>query len=181
VITTIAGTGPPAFLGDGYPAVGANLDHPQQVSPDAEGDIYIADTNHNRVRHVNHTTGIITTAVGIGATGTGDPDAINAYIAHLDHPAGVAAGSITVADTGNQTIRTVLTNNDPTGAPAAQHPGSGNFCTQKFATPLAGIADWSVIMLTVGLIGAHRRVRWLFHFLSARLRLRSGATMAASG
>jgi hypothetical protein len=123
---------------------------------------------------VEHTTGIILTAIGSGVADTLDPAAVNPYIAHLDHPQGVVAGSVTVSEP--TTVRIVQTNNQPsTGEPTPGHPGSGNFCTQKFQSPLAGIADWSVIMMTVGLIGAHRRVRWLFQFLSARLRLRRRA------
>ena len=91
----------------------------------------------------------------------------------------MAAGSVTVSDTGNQTIRIVQTNNDPTGQPEPPRPGSGNSCSEgPHGIPLAGIGDWSVIMMTVGLIGAHRRIRWLFQFLSARLRLRPRIAIA---
>ncbi len=179
IIAALVGSGTAGFVGDGGPPQASLLDHPEAVAVDGDGDIYIADTNNNRVRHINHLTNTIQTAVGVGSTGMGDPDAIDVYAAHLDHPAGVAAGSVTVSDTGNQTIRVVQTNNDPTGQPSPARPGSGNSCSEgPHGVPLAGIGDWSVIMMTVGLIGAHRRIRRLFQFLSARLRLRPRTAIA---
>jgi hypothetical protein len=85
-----------------------------------------------------------------------------------------------VADTGNATLRTVTTNNDPTTLePGAARPGSGASCSFiSTHSPLAGIADWSVIAMTVGLIGAHRRVRWLFQLLSALLSPRRRTAIA---
>jgi hypothetical protein len=59
IITTIAGTGTFGYNGDG-PATGANLSSPQGVAADAAGNVYIADTGHNRVRKV-FPSGAITT------------------------------------------------------------------------------------------------------------------------
>ena len=36
---------------------------------DSAGDIFIADTGNNRIREVNHTTGVITTVAGNGTAG----------------------------------------------------------------------------------------------------------------
>ena len=147
---------------------------------DAEGDVYIADTNHNRIRHVNHITGIIPTADRYRHDGDHRPRRDQCLYCASRSPGGRGRRFGDGGRYGQQTIRILQTNNDPTGAPATPHPGSGNFCTQKFTTPLAGIADWSVIMLTVGLIGAHRRIRWLFQLMSARLRLRRRSSRAAA-
>ena len=52
-ITTFAGTGIPAFSGDGGPAAQAALYNPFDVAVDDRGYVYIADTGNNRVRRVS--------------------------------------------------------------------------------------------------------------------------------
>ncbi len=56
----IAGTGSPAYSGDGGPASSAGLSAPNSMAIDAAGTIYIADTNDRRVRAVD-ANGVITT------------------------------------------------------------------------------------------------------------------------
>ena len=51
-IETIAGTGTAGFSGDGGPAASARLDMPLGIGFDADGNLYIADTNNNRIRRV---------------------------------------------------------------------------------------------------------------------------------
>ena len=53
--------------GDGGPAIGARFLQPFDVTSDAAGNLYIADTNNNRVRRVDAATGIVTTIAGSGA------------------------------------------------------------------------------------------------------------------
>ena len=52
VIHTIAGTGTPAFAGDGGPATAASLNNPQGLFLDGAGDLYFADTGNNRIRRL---------------------------------------------------------------------------------------------------------------------------------
>ncbi len=54
IITTIAGIGPKArgYGGDGGPATQAKLDRPHGVCVDADGVVYIGDSNNHRVRRV---------------------------------------------------------------------------------------------------------------------------------
>ena len=52
VMTTVAGTGPRGYGGDGGPAVEAYLNSPQGVALDAAGNLYIADPGNNRIRKV---------------------------------------------------------------------------------------------------------------------------------
>jgi uncharacterized protein (TIGR03437 family) len=52
VINTLAGTGTASFSGDGGAATAAALNNPMGVAVDAGGNVYIADTNNNRVRVV---------------------------------------------------------------------------------------------------------------------------------
>jgi streptogramin lyase len=56
------------FSGDGGPAAEARLCQPNDVVLDRRGNLYIADTNNNRVRRVDTQTGIITTVAGGGTT-----------------------------------------------------------------------------------------------------------------
>lgn len=53
IITTVAGTGPPGgFSGDGGIATDAMLEDPTGIWVDSAGNIFIADTENNRVREV---------------------------------------------------------------------------------------------------------------------------------
>src|SRR5207244_1541171 len=52
VITTAAGNGSGGYGGDGGAATEANLNVPWGVAMAADGSLYIADTNNNRVRRV---------------------------------------------------------------------------------------------------------------------------------
>jgi sugar lactone lactonase YvrE len=107
-ITTIAGTGTSGFSGDGGPATSAQLNQPGNVALDAAGNLYIADSQNQRIRRINP-SGIITTAAGNGSasfSGDGGP----ATSAALRFPVGVeidAAGNILIADTNNHRIRKV--------------------------------------------------------------------------
>ena len=66
IITTIAGNGQTGFSGDsGGQATSAALYAPYAVAVDAQGNIYIGDVGHHRVRKVT-TDGIITTIAGNG-------------------------------------------------------------------------------------------------------------------
>ena len=111
-MTTIAGTAIKGFAGDGGPATAAQLNVPADVVVDAAGNLYISDSNNNRVRKVTP-EGTITTAAGTGAAGFSG-DGGPATSAQLYIPTGLAldaAGNLYIADTFNQRIRKV----DPSG------------------------------------------------------------------
>jgi sugar lactone lactonase YvrE len=106
IIITVAGTGSLGYSGDGGPAASAQLDLPRGVAVDASGNLYIADTNNNRVRKVSSTSGIITTVAGNGicantALGCYSGDGGPATSAGLNSPGGVAVdanGDLYIAD-----------------------------------------------------------------------------------
>jgi sugar lactone lactonase YvrE len=108
VITTVAGSYTSGFIGDGGPATDAKLHAPRGAVADANGNIYIADVDNNRIRKVN-TAGIISTFAGTGNSGySGDSSAATA--ARLTTPSGVAVdtkGNVYIADQGNSCIRKV--------------------------------------------------------------------------
>jgi hypothetical protein len=119
MIRTIAGSGTPgdpSLVGDGGPAVAAHLLNPVGVTLAPNGDVYIADTGHNRIRRVAAATGIITTVAGDGLPGAGG-DGGPAAQARLAAPMGVAAVlagkalTLYIADSLNGRIRVV----DPEG------------------------------------------------------------------
>jgi sugar lactone lactonase YvrE len=53
IIQTLAGTGVAGFAGDGGPAIGADLDDPFGVTLDHFGNLFITDTDNNRIRRVS--------------------------------------------------------------------------------------------------------------------------------
>ncbi len=65
LITTVAGGGNTG-LGDGGPATLASLAYPTAVAVTLGGDLYIADTDNDRIRKVEAATGLISTVAGNG-------------------------------------------------------------------------------------------------------------------
>jgi len=65
IIRTVVGP-VDGFGGDGGPAVLAKLDYPRSIAMDADGNLYIADTDNHRIRRVDARTGIIETVAGNG-------------------------------------------------------------------------------------------------------------------
>lgn len=108
-MATIAGTGVAGFAGDGASATAARLHLPTALAVDANGVLYIADTNNHRVRKVTPGTGVIATVAGNGLQGfIGDGGAASAGA--IDSPGGLAldgAGNLYIADTHNQRLREV--------------------------------------------------------------------------
>jgi sugar lactone lactonase YvrE len=64
IIETIAGSGQPGYGGDGGPATGALLNEPKGVAVDAQGNLYIADSENHLIRKVDRHSGFVTTIAG---------------------------------------------------------------------------------------------------------------------
>ena len=88
IISTIAGTGTSSYSGDNGAATSATLKYPYGVGLDTASNVYIADTENNRIRKVTISTGIITTFAGTG-TGSYSGDNGPATSATLNTPVGV--------------------------------------------------------------------------------------------
>jgi sugar lactone lactonase YvrE len=95
IISRFAGDvgGGSGYSGDGGPATSAELNFPLAMTLDTSGNMYIADTDNQRVRRIDAVTGIITTVAGNGGggpdggySGDGGP----ATSAELSDPEGVA-------------------------------------------------------------------------------------------
>ncbi|MEK7474689.1 MAG: kelch repeat-containing protein [Candidatus Coatesbacteria bacterium] len=108
-ILTAAGDGNYGYAGDGMSATVAEISTANGVAVDAAGNVFIADTDNNRVRRVDAVTGTITTVAGTGLC-CYNGDNISATAARLSGPYGVAvdlAGNLYIADTTNNRIREV--------------------------------------------------------------------------
>ncbi|MDE0105484.1 MAG: hypothetical protein OXN89_24165 [Bryobacterales bacterium] len=119
-ITTVAGTGLRGYGGDGGPATSAQFDFALSIAVDANGNLYIADTNNFRVRRVDP-NGIITTVAGTGSGGySGDGGPANsAQIGRAQGMAVDANGNLYIADTSNFRVRKVtFSSRRPAPAPS---------------------------------------------------------------
>jgi len=115
-ITTIAGTGEKGYAGDGGPAMQAKFNLPigQRGHPAAHiarspaGDIYLADTDNNRIRRIDP-AGMVSTVAGTGEPGSDKVEGL-AIEAQLERPVDVALGpdgALYIADTENHCVRVV--------------------------------------------------------------------------
>ncbi|MDP6821846.1 MAG: protein kinase [Dehalococcoidia bacterium] len=109
VILTVAGTGTNGYSGDGGSAVAAMLNFSGDVAIDNDGNLYIADSGNSRIRHLDATSGIISTIAGNGTpgfSGDGGP----AFEAQLNGPGALTLdteGHLYFADSSNHRIRRV--------------------------------------------------------------------------
>ena len=143
-ITTVAGSGTAGFSGDGGAATTAELNGPQGIALDSAGDIFIADSQNNRVRRVD-VHGLISTVAGNGAAGfSGDTGA--ATSAELNVPVGVAVdvvGNLFIADALNNRVRKVSTAGAITtlaGSGIAGYSGDGAAATLAKIDYPSGVA-----------------------------------------
>jgi sugar lactone lactonase YvrE len=151
-ITTIAGGGPDgtapigcpgSYTGDGGPAVDSTLNCPAGLDIDANGNLYVSDTDNNVIRKIDTgTPRMITTIAGTGTAGhTGDGGL--ATNATLNAPLRIStngAGNLFISDSGNNVIRRV----DGATRIITTFAGNGNFAfagdglpalSASFATP----------------------------------------------
>jgi sugar lactone lactonase YvrE len=101
-----AGIGETCYSGDEGLCGEAGLYLPLDVAFDSRNDLYICDSGSNRIRKVNHETGIITTIIGTGQHGfNGDGPALEV---NLTWPAAIAFDPndvMYIADTQAHRIR----------------------------------------------------------------------------
>jgi uncharacterized repeat protein (TIGR01451 family) len=134
-ISTFAGGG--ATLGDGGPAVHAELHYPLGVAADNSGNVYIAD-QVNRLRKV--TGNVISTAVGNGSfpfSGDGGPANLAQFSANWGIAYSGTAG-LYVADSNNYRVRNISPAGIITtiaGTGANLDTGDGGPATSASVTP----------------------------------------------
>ena len=108
-IDTVTGNADWIYQTDGVLATQASIFLPTGVVADAAGNLYLADSQNNRIRRVDGKTGLISTVAGTGIPGYGGDGgpAVNALI---NVPAGLVldgAGNIYFADSGNHIVRRI--------------------------------------------------------------------------
>jgi uncharacterized protein (TIGR03437 family) len=117
------------YGGDGGEALPCDLNVPLGVAVDTKGNVYIADSENNRIRMVTP-GGIITTVAGNGTAGYSG-DGGPAVAAQLSRPWAVvvdSAGDLYIADYNNSRIREVNTAGIITtiaGGPGPGYAGDG--------------------------------------------------------
>jgi large repetitive protein len=98
------------FAGDGGSATAANLQNPEGVAVDLAGNIYIADTENNRIRKVDNTPQHIISTISGGNSQGYSGDGANSDIATLNAPSSVAldaSGDLFLGDLFNNRVRMI--------------------------------------------------------------------------
>lgn len=109
-MSTVAGNGTLGYSGDSGNATSATLAKPTGVAVDASGNLYIADSNNNRIRQVSgvtSSTSTINTIAGNGSQGYGGDNG-PALSATLNTPRSASLdllGNVMIADSSNQRVR----------------------------------------------------------------------------
>lgn len=138
IIYTIAGSSTScSWTGDSGAATSATLCNPHSVFIDSTFNVYIADSQNNRIRKLTRSTGIITTIAGIGnsassTVGIFSGDNGQATSAGLYDPYGVvldSSSNVFISDGPNNRIRKVTASttiiNTVVGSGASSYNGEG--------------------------------------------------------
>lgn len=107
-VTPFAGNGNAGYSGDNVPATSASLFNPRGLCVDSAGNVYLADTQNDRIRKID-THGIITTVAG-DATGGFTGDGMQATATSLFQPSDVridSKGNLYISDGLNGRLRMV--------------------------------------------------------------------------
>jgi hypothetical protein len=104
VVTTLAGSGSVGSA-DGT-GISASFKTPKGVALDSSGNVYVADTDNNKIRKITP-AGVVTTLAGSGISGSNDDTGTSAS---FKNPSGVtldSSGNVYVADTFSSKIRKI--------------------------------------------------------------------------
>ncbi len=106
-VNTAVGSRAWIYAADGVQAQGAPIFLPQGLAADSAGNLFLADSNNNRIRRVDAKSGIISTIVGNGNPGY-NGDGLRGPSTSISQPSGLVldgGGNLYFADTGNHAIR----------------------------------------------------------------------------
>ncbi|CAN5504565.1 hypothetical protein BH10ACT2_BH10ACT2_10600 [soil metagenome] len=138
IVTTLAGS--TNGFTDGIGAA-AQFSSPHGVAVDATGNVYVADTDNQRIRKIT-AAGDVTTLAGNGNADWVDD---NGTSAQFDHPRGIAvdtAGNVYVGDSANNRIRKITPGGDvSTLAGSTQGWVDGNGATAQLSFPWGVAVD----------------------------------------
>lgn len=136
LIETIAGTGACGYSGDGGPASAAQLGQIYGIAIDLQGNLYVAESDNNRVRMIAATSGLISTVAGDGSVGLAGDNrpAISAQLESIYGLTVDQAGYLYVSNSAPGLVRAI-------GPGAAQNPSSYNVAlSASDLTPMMGEA-----------------------------------------
>jgi len=129
VVTTLAGSRTATFA-DGV-GTNAAFNTPSGIVADIYGNVYVADTNNQRIRRVT-SDGTVTTLAGSTA-GYADETGTNARFYFPYHLSIDVLGTLYVADQTNNRIRTIQTSTGVVSTLAGD--GTAGFTPSRFNTP----------------------------------------------
>jgi trimeric autotransporter adhesin len=144
-ITTLAGSTAAGYNGDGIQAIDAQLNQDGGIAVDDSGNIYIADSQNNRIRKVYKSSGLIATLAGTGEEGYSG-DSGKATEAQCSFPICVRLDSlhnIYFSDAGNACIRKITAAGiiyTIAGTDSENYLGDGGKATEAMLNYPAGIA-----------------------------------------
>lgn len=144
-IRTVAGTGDPGWSGDGTGALAACLNEPKSLTLDAEGNLFIADSENHLVRKIDRMTNCIRTVAGCtqGVGSEAKPVLLAPVAEGLDGDPFAESGTVNTHAVTQQTdlsgtVRYVVTGT----APAKRFSGDGSLAVQALLNfPSAVVVD----------------------------------------
>ena len=145
VVTTLAGLAGSVGSADGT-AGAARFNFPTGVTVDAAGDIFVADSGNDTIREISPALVVSTVAGAAGQAENIDGLAANARFTTPGDVALDSSGVLTIADTGNNTIRRLVQGSltTPMGTVTAPAPASpvtaGSTVTMSVNVPASSAA-----------------------------------------
>ncbi|MGO9991067.1 MAG: kelch repeat-containing protein [Steroidobacteraceae bacterium] len=131
VISTFVGNGTPGFGGDGGPAAAAALNGPRGLAFDGNGNLYVADSNNNRIRMITP-AGMISTVAGNGSAAYSGDGGAATSAGFAPHWVAVDGnGNLYISDYTNNRVRMVSAGVITTvaGTGVASYSGDGGLAT----------------------------------------------------
>jgi hypothetical protein len=108
--STVVGTGAPGNGGDGGPATSATVTNLQGLALDSRDNLVLSDSSEQRIRRVDHTSGIISALSGTGAGGfSGDNGPASAATFNMPEDMSTdASGNLLIMDRANIRVRRIF-------------------------------------------------------------------------
>ncbi len=161
-VETLAGTGGTGFM-NGAGNV-AQFNKPNGVAVDVSGNVYVADSDNNRIRKITTDAGGVVEVETLAGTGSSGSTNGAGNVARFNEPKGIAvdvSGNVYVADSSNHRIREITSGgvvSTLAGSGGGFMNGAGNIA--KFNKPY-GVAVDGLGNLYVGSTWTNNRIRKL--------------------